>query len=127
MSLDIKSLAAVAELGYLLMRAGQLDDARVLWEGLAGEAGQLEAPWRALALIALRQARYDDCIAAANIAQQRKPTSPAPILMRAEALRSQGRYAEAERDVLAALALRPRSRADEVVLARAAAMSGGQR
>lgn len=127
MSLDTTSLSAVAELGYLLMRAGRLDDARALWEGLAGEAGHLEAPWRALALIALRQGRPDDCIAAANIAQQRKPASPAPIVMRAEALRLQGRYAEAEADLQAALALRPRCRADQVVLARAASMARARR
>ena len=126
MSLDTRSLAAVAELGYLLMRAGELDDARTLWEGVVGEAGQLEAPWRALAVIALRQGRYDDCVAAANVANQRRPASPAPLVLRAEALRMQGRYADADRDLQAALALRPHFGADHIVLARASAMAGAK-
>lgn len=122
MSLQGTALAAVAELGYLLMRAGAMNDARRVWEGLAGEAGHLEAPWRALAVIALREGRLDDCIAAANIANQRQAASPAPLVLRAEALRLQGRYADAQRDLQAALALPPRSADDRLVLARATAM-----
>ncbi len=124
MSLQGKPLAAVAELGYLLMRAGAMNDARRVWEGLAGEAGHFEAPWRALAVIALREGRLDDCIAAANIANQRQAASPAPLVLRAEALRLQGRYADAQRDLHAALALPPRSADDRLVLARARAMLG---
>jgi len=123
MTLDATSFGAVAELGDLLIRSGELDDARRLWEGLAGEAGHLEAPWRALAVIALRQRRHDDCIAAANIAQQRKPASPAPLLLRAEALLSQGRYQDAERDLHGALSLPPRSRSDALVQSRARALA----
>ena len=122
MSLEGTPLAAVAELGYLLMRAGAMNDARRVWEGIAGEAGHLEAPWRALAVIALREQRFDDCIAAANIANQRQSASPAPLVLRAEALRLQGRYADAQRDLEAAVALPPRTADDRRVLARAAAM-----
>jgi tetratricopeptide (TPR) repeat protein len=124
MSMTAQQLAAVADLGYLLIRAGELGDARTLWEGVAGVAGHLEAPWRALAVIALREQRYDDCIGAANIAAQRQASSPAPLVLRAEALRCQGRYADADRDLTAALALPPRTPADQLVLARARAMAG---
>lgn len=122
MSLEGAPLAAVAELGYLLIRAGAMNDARRVWEGLAGEAGHLEAPWRALAVIALRERRFDDCVAAANIAIQRQPASPAPLVLRAEALRLEGRYADARRDLEAAVALPPRTADDRRVLARARAM-----
>ena len=122
MTMRGESLSAVAELGYLLMRAGALTDARRLWEGVAAEAGELEAPWRALAVIALRERRYDDCIVAANVAIQLSPVSPAPLVLRAEALRLQGRYAAAERDLGAALALPARGPDDELVIARARAM-----
>jgi tetratricopeptide (TPR) repeat protein len=121
---DARTLSAVAELGYWLMRAGQLRDARRLWEGVAADAGHLEAPWRALAVIALREGRFDDGVAAANIACQRRPDSPAPLVLRAEALRAQGRYEEAHRDLQAALALPPRSSDDALVQARARAMAG---
>ncbi|RMH39251.1 MAG: hypothetical protein D6689_17155 [Deltaproteobacteria bacterium] len=125
--MDDAALSAAADLGYLLMRTGQLEDARRLWEGLAGMVGHLEAPWRALAVIALRERRYDDCVAAANIAAQRRPDSPAPLVLRAEALRHQGRYQEAERDLHAALALPARGADARRVQARARALLGVRR
>ncbi len=120
--MDARSLSAVADLGYALIRAGALADARRLWEGLAAEAGHLEAPWRALAMIALRDGRIEDAVSAATIANQRQPSSPAPLVLRAEALLRTGRYQDAARDLDAALSMAPRRREDLLVLARARAL-----
>jgi|GEM_PF-3946594 len=128
-SLSRDQLSVVAELGYQLMAAGRLDRARRLWEGLAAEAGELEAPWRALAVIALRQGRAADAVNLAGIAHQRKPAAPAPLVLRAEALLLNGQFAEAGRDLDAALQRSPRDPDDALVLRRAGALrrrvSGG--
>jgi hypothetical protein len=120
--LDARALGAVAELGGWLLRAGQLAEARRLWEGIAAAAGHLEAPWRALAMLALVERRYEDCEVAASTAHERRPQAPAPLVLRGEARLRVGRYAEARRDLDAALALTPRSEADRLVLARASAL-----
>jgi len=122
MSLGARELSAVVELGYWLIRTGSLSEAQQLWEGLAAEVGHLEAPWRALAYVSLRQGRVEECVSHATIANQRKPGAPAPLVLRAEALMRAGRFQEAARDLAAALRLPPRSPLDLSVHERARAL-----
>lgn len=122
MAHDPEELHALAELGYVLIREGRLADARAIWEGLAELTPQDEAPWRALAVIAVREERWDDAIALATAAHGRRP-SAAPLLLRAEACWRTGRYAEAARDLAEILrAPAPANDEDAVAIQRRAAV-----
>lgn len=98
MTLDDEEKGALAELGYALIREGRYDDARGVWEGLAHLAPTDEAPYRALAVIALREQRWEDAAQLATASLGRRPAA-APLLIRAEAMFRTGRYAECGRDL----------------------------
>jgi hypothetical protein len=119
---DDDELAALAQLGYALLEEGRLADARTLWEGLAEVAPGEETPWRVLAVIAAREARWADVEALADASLGRRPGAAA-MLLRAEARWRAGRYAEAAQD-LDAVVRAPRAPGAEAdaIRRRAAAM-----
>lgn len=112
---------ALAELGYALVREGRLHDARAIWEGLLAIDPTDEAPWRALAVIALREGRWEDVAELASGALERAP-SPAVWLLRAEALCRTGRYADAARDLEQVARAPERDEVDRALKRRAAAV-----
>ncbi len=118
---DADELHALADLGYALLTEGRLDDARVLWEGLAAASPRDEAPWRALAVIAARERRWDDVEPLATAALGRYPGAAA-LLLRAEARWRTGRYAEAAHDLEAIARVAPRGVDDQAIQRRAAAV-----
>jgi predicted Zn-dependent protease len=113
-------LTALAELGYALYAAGQLDAARAVFEGLASLSGR-EYPLRALGAIALAARRYDEAAGVLGAAIARHPAGLASRLLRAEALCGLGRYAEAVADIDWIAGAAPRD-AEERALQRRAAV-----
>jgi tetratricopeptide (TPR) repeat protein len=91
-------LEALAELGYALFRQGQLEPARVCFEGLAALSGR-EYPLRALGALAVAAGRFDDALGPLAAAIARHPAGLASRLLRSEALAGLGRYAEALADL----------------------------
>lgn len=115
---DAEERFALAELGHALVDEGRLDDARAVWEGLATVAPGEETPWRMLAVIAAREARWADAVPAASAALERGG-GPALVLLRAEALARTGRLGEALADLDWILRL-PESELHQPVRRRAA-------
>ena len=111
-------LHALAELGYALVREGKLEDARGIWEGLATVSPTQEAPFRALAVIALYEKRWEDGVALATAALGRRP-SAAALLIRAEACVHTQRGTEALRDLEQILGVEPRDDEDTIIARRA--------
>ena len=74
--MDELERGALAELGAALVEEGNLVDARAIWEGLAGLSPDDEAPWRMLAVIAVREARWADAVPLATAALERGAAAP---------------------------------------------------
>ena len=116
---DADELHALAELGYALQAEGRLADARVLFEGLAAVDPRGEAAWRALAMIAAHEQRWQDVETLTSAALERRPGIAARLL-RAESRWRSGRLAEAAHD-LEAIARAPAHDEDELAMQRRAA------
>lgn len=111
---------ALAELGYALIREGQLADARGIWEGLATVSPSQAAPFRALAVIAVYEKRWEDAIALAGAALSRRPCT-ASLLLRAQSLIHAQRHAEAASDLEQIVNDRPNSD-EEIAIRRRASV-----
>jgi cytochrome c-type biogenesis protein CcmH/NrfG len=95
---DAEELLALAALGHALLAEGRLEDARGVWEGLVEIAPRDEAGFRALAVIAARERRWEDVEMLATAALGRRPGAVA-LVLRAEARWRTGRYAAAAADL----------------------------
>lgn len=105
------------ESAYLLMELGNVEHARETAFGCALLMPKSEVPQMALGTIEFNAQRYDKALQAYRAAQRLAPKSALPRAHCGEALQAMGKYAEAMKELNAAVDVEPGSQGAQFALA----------
>ena len=115
---SLQQIAAIKELGNVLLRSGKWFDAKAVWEGVASMTPQDELPYRMLSYLAGKERRFADMATLAHAALQRKKT-PAALLLAGEAHLYLGQVTQGLVSLQVLAQLSPKSGKEKLLQARA--------